>query len=363
MPYWPLYLHALGFGPARIGLLMALPLVSRVVAPTLASWIADRSGNAVLVVRTTTGLAAVAAAALFVDQRLWWIAGTMVAFTFFWYAALPQLEAVTLTAVGQEYGRIRLWGSVGFIGSVLVIGLVLDRTGTQFIPMALVILLLALAAVSQRIEKPPSPILPPVRARFRQRMLRFPVWAFLGACFLMQASHGPYYTFYSLDLAAHGYSKAIVGLLWAFAVFCEIAVFVWGGRLFARFGLRLLFLWSFGLAAVRWLMIGWLVRDPVWLFVAQILHAATFGLYHATAVQITYRFFKGAYRNRGQALYGSAAGAGAAIGSLYSGYLWNRLGPAATFATATGLDIAAWVLIYFGLRSTVLASTPRFRQI
>lgn len=358
VPYWPLYLRALGFGAQRIGVLMALPLIARVIAPALGGFIADRYGRPIMVVRTTTLIAAACAVALFFSRHLWWVAATTSACTFFWYAALPQLETVTLTTVGHRYGRVRLWGSIGFIAAVLLLGLVLDRSGPRLIPAVLVLLLLALAVVSQFIGAPAAPALPPVRARFRQRVGRSAVWAFLGACFLMQASHGPYYTFYSLDLAAHGYSKAMVGALWAFAVFCEIAVFLWGGRLFIRFSLRLLFLSSFVLAAVRWLLIGVLVRHPWWLLGAQVLHAATFGLYHATAVQITYRFFKGAYRNRGQALYGAAAGAGGAWGSLYSGYLWHRYGPVVTFVSASVLDLVAWVLIFLGLRSAVLAFKP-----
>ena len=124
-------------------------------------------------------------------------------------------------------------------------------------------------------------------------LLRPEVLAFLAACLLMQASHGPYYTFYSIYLDSHGYSRGLIGALWALGVVCEIVVFLLLRRLQSRVGLREVLLISFGLAGVRWLMIGYF-PDELWLLVAaQVLHAATFGTFHATAVTMVHGFFTG----------------------------------------------------------------------
>lgn len=357
VPYWSLYLHYIGFSAGQIGLLMALPMISRVVAPNVWSWIADERGAPVAVVRVASVSALACYSGVFFGTSFAWMVGVMIAFTFFWHASLPQLEAATLTTVGRDYGKIRLWGSIGFIATVLGLGPVLDQFGIRWLLPALFALFAGIALFSFWIQQPAIPEPAALHTPFVRAAWRRPVVAFLVACFLMQASHGPYYTFYSIDLARHGYSKAQTGALWAFAVVCEIGVFVWARHLLERIPLHTLFLWSFAAACVRWLLIG-LLADHVWVLIAaQVLHAATFGLYHVTAVHIAYQFFRGPHRNRGQALYGSAAGAGGAVGSLFSGFLWERLGATMTFVTAAALDVIAFVLVFVVLSRVISSST------
>jgi PPP family 3-phenylpropionic acid transporter len=186
--------------------------------------------------------------------------------------------------------------------------------------------------------------------RFREALLRPEVFAFLLACLLMQISHGPYYTFYSIYLEGFGYSKTVIGMLWAFAVVCEIGVFLLMQRLLTRVSLRAVLIASFFLAAMRWLLIGHYPENLSVLVLAQALHAATFGSFHATAMQLVHRFFTGRHQHRGQAIYGSLSfGIGGAVGSLYSGHAWATLGPTITFniaAVSAGLAfLVAWFLI------------------
>jgi PPP family 3-phenylpropionic acid transporter len=118
----------------------------------------------------------------------------------------------------------------------------------------------------------------------KQIVLQRRVLALLGACFLMSVAHGPYYTFYSIYLVEHGYAKSSVGGLWALGVICEIAVFFVMPWLFHRYGYTRILLVSFACAVARFLMIAWCVDFIVVLLIAQILHAATFGAYHAASV-------------------------------------------------------------------------------
>ena len=162
---------------------------------------------------------------------------------------------------------------------------------------------------------------------------RTEVQAFLAACFLMQLSHGAYYAFYSIHLRAAGYSSTAVGALWSLGVLAEVLVFLVMHRILMRFGARRVLLWSLGLAAVRWLLIGAFV-ELVWVQVlAQVLHAATFGTFHAAAIHLVHHYFPGRTQGRGQALYNSLSfGAGGAAGSLMGGLLWDGPGPLVTFA-------------------------------
>jgi PPP family 3-phenylpropionic acid transporter len=105
------------------------------------------------------------------------------------------------------------------------------------------------------------------------------------------------------------------------------------------------------LAALRWLLIGWLVEQRTAVLSAQILHAASFGTYHAAAMYLVHQFFVGRHQGRGQALYSSLSfGAGGAVGGLYSGYLWESAGPALTYSLAALLSLLAFFLAWAFIR-------------
>jgi PPP family 3-phenylpropionic acid transporter len=346
VPYWSLYLRSVGFSALQIGELMALLMVSRIIAPYLWGWLADHQGQRMVVVRTAALLSVVSFAGVFVSATFWWLAAVMLLFSFFWNATLPQVEAATLSHFGGEggrYARVRLWGSVGFIVSVLALGWVLDRVPAWWLLPALLVLLsgiwLASLLVPQREVAGGTEHAGP--------LLR----VFLFSAFLMQASHGPYYTFYTIYLGGHGYSKTVIGMLWALGVICEIAIFLVLHRARMRIGIRETLLASFALAAVRWALIGLFPDYLALLILAQVLHAATFGAYHATAVEMVHRFFRGAHQTRGQAIYGSVSfGLGGAVGSLYAGLSWSSSGPLSTFLAASLLALLALVVTWRWIR-------------
>jgi PPP family 3-phenylpropionic acid transporter len=163
----------------------------------------------------------------------------------------------------------------------------------------------------------------------------------------MQAAHGPYYGFYSIYLEERGYSRGLIGELWAIGVLAEVALYLVMHRLMLRHSLRRLFLASFALGCVRWLLIGLFPNDMAVLVLAQTLHAATFGAYHAVAIQLFHRVFVGRHQGRGQALYSSLSfGAGGAVGSLLAGYAWDSVGPAVTYLAAVVLSAAGLLVVW-----------------
>ena len=146
--------------------------------------------------------------------------------------------------------------------------------------------------------------------------------AFLAAAFLMQFSHGVYYAFYSIYMEETGYSKSVIGQFWALGVIAEVMVFVFMHHFLQRFGAGLVLMISLTLASLRWLMIGWFPDVMVVLLIAQTLHAATFGTFHAAAIHMVHRAFPGRHQGKGQALYASISfGLGGALGSLLAGNL------------------------------------------
>ncbi len=346
LPYWPLYLRSRGFGPRALGDLMALFALSRIVAPYVGGWLSDRFGHRLTVVRGGALLALVCFLLILHAQGFTAVAAVMVSFSFFWYATLPPVEASTLAFHGDRYGRIRLWGSLGFIVVVLGLGPILDRLGAPVTVPVIAILLFGLWLATLRLAPLAQRAAPLAPAPIRRGLAPF-----LLACFLMQVSYGPYYTFYSVYLTHYGYDKAAIGALWALGVVCEVVVFWQAGRFFARFREWRLFAFTFALAVVRWLVIACFPRSWPILALAQTFHAFTFGLYHALAVRLVSRYAGPGAKARAQAFYGSAAGAGAALGAAMSGYLWASVGPEGMFLCAAVMAAAGFAVIVAGLKA------------
>ncbi|MHB1239130.1 MAG: MFS transporter [Gammaproteobacteria bacterium] len=350
VPYWSLYLKSVGFGPVAIGELMAIMMATRIVAPNLAGWLADHTGRRMAVVRCASFLAPVAFAGVLLGHGFGWLALVVALFSFFWNAALPQFEATTLNHLGlrvHRYSRVRLWGSIGFILSVSGLGFLFQRYAAGLLPLVVLALLFGIGVTSLLV---PDGAAPPRKGAPRpllEVLGRREVAALLVVCFLMQVSHGPYYAFFTLYLEDHGYRAGLIGLLWALGVLAEIGVFLVMHRLLPRFGARSLLLASLALAALRWLLIGAFPRHLLLIVFAQTLHAASFGVYHAVAIHLVHGLFTGRHQGRGQALYSSVSfGAGAALGSLASGYLWAGLGPSAAFYGAALVAGVAWLVAW-----------------
>ncbi len=353
-PFFSLYLNSVGISPVEIGILMSLPQLSRIVAPHVWGWLADRSASRLGIVRLA-GIAGIASyLGVFLGSGFTLLFAVLLAMTFFWSAALPLIEATTLGHLGEDtarYGRIRVWGSIGFIVAVVAVGYVLDWVSIKALLWVVLAMMVGMLAFCWQI---PEASVPPHAADQQPiwHIIRKPeVVALIVACALMAAAHGPYYTFYSIHLVNHGYSKALTGWLWALGVICEIGIFIWMPHLYRAFTLRQILIASFALAVVRFLLIGWAADSAALLVLAQTLHAATFGSFHAAAIGVIHKLFRGRHQARGQAIYGSLAfGLGGAIGGFASGYAWERLGPAVTFSLASACAFAGMLILWWKLR-------------
>ena len=350
VPYWSLYLKDRGFVAAEIGELIAILMATKLVAPNVWGWIADRTGRRMAIIRLASLLAAVIFAGTLFDSGYLWLALVMAGFSFFWNAALPQFEAVTLSHLGDSthrYSSIRLWGSVGFILAVAGLGWMLEDVGIELLPHALVLLFAAIWLASLTVPEHAHAEHPRPHEPLRRVLRRPDVLALLVVCFLMQASHGPYYTFFTLYLEDYGYSRSGIGQLWALGVLAEIGVFLVMHRWLPRFGARWLLLASLVLTTLRWLLIAGFADNLAVVLLAQTLHAASFGIHHAVAIFLIHQFFVGRNQGRGQALYSSLSfGAGGAVGALAAGYLWTGIGAEWTFVAAAAVSGLAWLVAY-----------------
>lgn len=353
VPYWSLYLQWEGFSAREIGELTAILLASRIVAPIVWGWIADRHGQRMRIVRLASFAAMLCFSAIFLDQSYAWVAITLLLFSFFWNASLPQFEVTTLQHLGDyshHYSKVRVWGSIGFIAIVITLGWVLEVFDAGIIPLALLLTTIGIWLVSLSVPDSTSPP-PAITHQPLKRLLRRPaVLAFLAICLLIQASHGPYYTFYTIYLDQHGYGRGLIGQLWALGVIAEVAIFLVMHRWLPRFGLRSVLLASLLLSALRWLLIALFPHSLPMLTLAQLLHAASYGTFHAAAIAWVHRHFIGSNQGRGQALYSSVSfGIGGALGSLASGYMWLTPGPMWTYLLASVVSVLALLVGYLWL--------------
>jgi PPP family 3-phenylpropionic acid transporter len=355
VPYWGLYLKSLGFSVSQIGELVAILMATKIVAPNVWGWIADHTGRRIRIVRVASLLAAIAFAGVFVSHHYWWLALVMTVFSFFWNASLPQFEATTMSHLGSNthhYSGIRLWGSVGFIVAVAGLGPALGAYGTDLLPWVLLVLFAGIWLSSLLVPESAAGHLPLDQEPLVKVLKRPVVFSLLLVSFLVQVSHGPYYVFFSIYLENYGYSTALIGQLWALGVLAEIGVFLLMPVLLPRYGARTLLLVAVILTMLRWLLVAGFADNLAVITFSQLLHAASFGLYHVVVIFLIHRLFTGAHQGRGQALYSSLSfGAGGAFGSLASGYLWSGIGPQAMYLLAAGAALCALFVVFLGIRN------------
>ncbi len=351
-PYFPLYLAARGFHAAEIAFVLALGPLARIFAPTFWGWLADRTGARRGIVIFSCAAIACGFAVLPFAEGIVAVAALMALMNVLSAGAMPLVETITLSSLAAPtlsgkrpgtpvspvggYGRVRLWGSVGFIGAVLATGAWLDfrPAGT------LAALLAAIAGVTFAV----SFMLPRGSvhrtatddgAAAPQDFPGPPVRALLGAGFCMALAHGALYAFFSLHLERIGHAASAIGALWTIGVLAEIGVFLFLPLLFRRFSLASILLASFLAAALRFVAIGWGSDSLIILVLAQLLHGLTFGAHHAASVAAVHRLFPDRAHARGQALFSSVSyGAGGAAGALIAGWVWETAGPGPMFSFA-----------------------------
>ncbi len=351
VPYWGLFLQGRGFDAVEIGQLLAILMATKIIAPNIWGWLGDHLGQRIAIVRAASLLSIFVFGAMFFSFSFWSIAIVMALYSFFWNASLPQFEVITFSYLkdkASRYARIRVWGSIGFIFTVTILGLFVDRFDTEIILPAVMFIFCSLWISSLCVADPKNK-----NDNKNEQGLIFvlkkpAIIAFFIAAFLMQFSHGPYYAFFSIHLEQIGYSKSSIGQLWALGVFAEVIMFIIMYKLLAIWGAQKVLAVSLFLAAIRWVLIGYLSNSLPTLLFAQLLHAATFGTFHAAAIHLVNQYFQGRFQGRGQALYSSLSfGAGGALGALGSGFLWDSLGPGETFAISSVIALFGGIIAWY----------------
>jgi MFS transporter, PPP family, 3-phenylpropionic acid transporter len=354
-PYAPLWFQSLGFSTLAIGSIASLQAWTRVFSPYGWAWLGDHGVPRVLLIRLAATGALCSALALLGLQSLWPVAVATVLMFVANAGVVPLYEATLAQALGQgdpstyakRYGRVRVWGSVGFVLAVTALGALLQVTGMGWFPAFVVVantLLLAAAlrlprqAASQSHNEPAPAVLPVLR--------RPEVAWFFASIFFTVLAHTSLYTFFSLYLTELGYPKSAIGGLWAVAVCVEIVFFWFQGRFFHRAEPLRWLRAAAAVTALRFAVVAAAGATPWVLVLAQCTHAATFAGHHMACLQMLNRTFGGRLRGRGQALYTTLGyGLSGVIGGIGGGWLIESLGYSAVFWAASACGGLAWICV------------------
>ncbi|OFA00883.1 MFS transporter [Duganella sp. HH101] len=343
--YATLFFADHGMTVAQIGVLMSMIQVLRIVGPNVWGYVADHYDRRVLVLRMAGFAALLGFSGFLFGSTFTHFMLAMIVLNLFTSGQAPICEALMLSEMRGDltfYGRIRMWGSIGFIVSVTLAAYALEHYGIVSLPWVAAALLVLTIAAAFRLKDVPrrqhKTAPPPLMSLLRRRE----VIAFFASTALMVSAHTSLYTFYSLYLERNGYSKTVIGGMWSLGVLAEVLLFYYQAPLFRRWGAKVMMYVTLAVALVRFLMIGF-GPQVVWLLVvAQIMHAATFALHHSSCVMTLQRWFSGPLQARGQALYMSISyGVGGSLGGLFLAQWWERAGPQSVYYVAAGLVLCS----------------------
>lgn len=343
-PYASLFFAEKGMTATQIGVLISLMQIMRIFGPNFWGWIADLTQRRVLILRITAVAAVACFSAMLFGQTFTQFFLILVAVNAFTSAQGPLSEALMLSDMRGDlthYGKLRLWGSVGFIVAVLLAGQLLDWFGIGFMPWIALVLLAIVLVASCRMQESVHIDVQHNSHSVAALMKRREVIAFFVSTFLMLAAHAALYVFFSLYLAQIGYSKSLIGVMWSLGVVAEIVFFFYQAPLFRRFGVKNLMVGCLVLAGVRFLLIGFGAESLLLLVLAQLLHAASFGVHHSASVATLQKWFYGPLQARGQALFISISyGLGGTLGGLVLSVVWDRFGAQTVYSIAALFALA-----------------------
>jgi PPP family 3-phenylpropionic acid transporter len=343
--YAPLWFQQLGYSTLAIGALASLQSSTRLFSPYAWGWLADHTGRRIQLLRIAVALALLSACGFFVPAGYGWIAGVTVLLFVCTAGVIPISEAALAHFVSHgttldatRYGRVRVWGSVGFIVTVVGSGALLQAVGVGAFPWLVIVLLGGLLIAAARLPTLKDAPHGGAAAPGALAVLREPVvaWFFAGVFFTVLA-HTSLYAFFSLYLASLGYGKTVIGLIWAVGVAAEVAWFWFQGAWLARRTPHAWLTIAGAVSTLRFAAIAAFGSIPAVLVLVQCTHAVTFAAQHSSCIGVINRHFPGRLRGRGQALYTLLGyGASGVIGGVAGGAVSQAWGFPAVFWCASG---------------------------
>ncbi len=328
-PFWSVWLKAQGMTAEQIGLLLAVCVWARIIANPIAGHIADIYGGRRQLIICLFAVSLIAALSFGLVDGFWWFLGITLVLGLFWGPAAPLGDSLAILVCLEhklDFGWIRSWGSMAFVGVVAFVGWLLkDRSDSWIYILFCCGLTFSLisgfalphSAMARPKHKQRAPIV---------RLLGNPMFLLLlVAGGLGQASHAMYYVFGSLHWSGAGLGDGTIGLLWAEGVIAEIGVFAISGLLLRRLEPGTLLLLG-GLGGIlRWTVTAF-TADVSILAVLQPLHGLTFCANFLGATYFIGRNVRVDVSASAQSLNAVASSAAMGLGMFFAGPLYSLLG-------------------------------------
>lgn len=347
LPYFNLYCYHLKFSGFQIGVLSGIRSIALVLSPLVWAGLADRFHIRRPIYIFCSFISTAIWAFYLYTTDFWAMLFITVFYGIFYSPIISFLEAFTMDVLGTEkksYGRIRGWGTIAFIMTVLLLGKVIDIYSVEIIIILIFFGSLAQALVSVKI--PDIQIKKQTSFSSNAKvLLKRPVIVFLFCAFLMLVSHGTYYGFYSIHLENLGYGKTFIGISWALASIAEIIVMIKSDVIFKRFSIDNVLFFSFMAAVFRWLGL-FFTTSPVFILFLQILHAVTYGTFHVSSILYIDSLTSDEAKTLGQSVNNAVTyGLGLMVGFFINGYLFETLGTFTLFMISSFIALGGGVLL------------------
>jgi PPP family 3-phenylpropionic acid transporter len=345
LPFFPVWLKAIGIDASWIGVITAVPSVARFTILPLVTGFAERRGSLrgamiVTAFATALGFSVIGTQHLPVLVLLAYAATCCL-----WTPMVPLTDAYALRGVaryGLNYGPLRLWGSAAFVAGALACGLLVDVIAARHLIWVIASMAALGALVSlglQPLDNPKTAQATPHRAGALLRDGGF--LAIIVTSALVQGSHAAYYIFASIAWQQSGLSGLTIAALWSLGVLAEIVLFA----LSPRFTLppAVLVVISALSAVVRWLITA---QDPpiAILAVVQLMHGLSFGLTMVGTMGLLVRHVPHQVMARGQGYLAACTGIVAGSASILSGAVYARYGQGVYYVMAAMAASGALVM-------------------
>jgi len=346
LPYFNLYCFHIGFSGFQISVLSALRTIAIILFPLFWGAIADRFHIRKPLYILCNFISTVIWAFFIFTADFWPMLIITIFYGIFYAPIISFLEAFTIDVLGKEkksYGSLRVWGSIAFITIVIILGKIIDLYSIKIIIILIFAGSLFQAFISTKI---PDTVTLKKRSYTSnaKALLKKPVFVFLFCAFLMLASHGTYYAFFSIHLANMGYSSTFIGIAWALASFAEISVMIKSDIIFKRYSMKNVIVFSFTVATLRWLIL-FLATSPAIILLSQILHAVTYGSFHIASILYIDSLTPNEAKTLGQAANNAVTyGLGMTVGFLISGCLYESMGSFALFLISAFIALVGGVV-------------------
>lgn len=332
--YGSLYFRRRGVSDAQLGMLYAIPAWIGIFAPLLWGIISDALRQRKLPSFLMHFMTAVLFPLFWFwsGQSFWLLCLVMGVFTLFFRASIPLADAWTLDHIqrrGGDYGRLRSWGSAGFVVALLSSLFILKKSSMSearnLLPIFYVFSAFRILSASYALTLPDyhsKGKRPKLNWKGLRAYLHPFAIIFFFAVFMSRFLFSPYYTFFTIFLDEQGIADNLKGLYWMVAVGAEIGLIAVSGRLLKRLGAVPLLL--AGLSAMAFRMFIYSLEPPWYIILAvQSLHSLTFGAFHVASINIINRITPEEFRASGQTFNSTLLGIGGVMGAMMGG-IWAQ---------------------------------------